>query len=116
MLADRLPDRGLREAPERNELAAGADRLRQRAEPLGDEDHDRVRRRFLEILEERVGGVLVQRVGAEDQVDAPLALERPHVKVTAQLPHVVDPDLLAQRLEQVEVGMAAPLDARVVAE
>ena len=116
MLADRLPHRGLREAPERNELAAGADRLGQRPEPLGDEDDDRVRRRLLEILEERVGGVLVQRVGAEDEVDAPLALERPHVQVAAQLADVVDPDLLAERLEEVEVGMAAALDARVVAE
>src|SRR5262249_22282228 len=54
--------------------------------------------------------------GPEHEVDAPLALEGPHVQVAAQLPDVVDPDLLAERLEVVEVGMAAALDARVVAE
>ena len=116
VLADRLPHRGLRETPERNELAARANRLGQRAEPLGDEDDDGVRRRLLEILEERVRGVLVQRVGAEHEVDAPLALERAHVQVAAQLAHVVDPDLLAKGLEEVEVGMTAALDPRVVAE
>ena len=116
VLADRLPHRRLRQAPEGHELAARANRLGQRAEPLGDEDDDRVRRRLLEILEERVRGVLVQRVGAEDEIDAPVALERPHVQVAAELAHVVDPDLLAERLEEVEVGMAAALDAQVVAE
>ena len=116
VLANRLPHRGLREAPERNELAAGANRLGQRPQPLGDEDDDGVRRRLLEILEERVRSVLVQRVGAEDEVDAPLSLERPHVEIAAQLPDVVDPDLLAERLEEIEIGMAAALDARVVAE
>src|SRR5436190_3422995 len=116
VLADRLLHRGLRETPERDELAARANRLGQRAEPLGDEDDDGVRRRFLEVFEERVRGVLVQRVGAEHEVDTPLALERAHVQVAAQLAHVVDPNLLAERLEQVEVGMSAALDARVVAE
>ena len=38
------------------------------------------------------------------------------MQVAAQLAHVVDPNLLAERLEQVEVGMSAALDARVVAE
>src|SRR6185369_14053000 len=36
--------------------------------------------------------------------------------VAPELADVVDADLLAQRLQQVEVGMAATLDARVVAE
>ena len=38
------------------------------------------------------------------------------MQVAAQLADVVDADLLAERLEDVEVGMAAALDARVVAE
>ena len=113
---DRLAQRRLGETPERDELAARADRLRQRAEPFGDEDDDRVRRRLLEILQERVGRVLVERVGAEDEVDAPVGLERPHVEVAPQLADVVDADLLAERLENVEVGMAAARDARLVAE
>ena len=116
MLADRLLYARLREAPKGNELAAGANRLGQRPEPLGHEDDDGVRRRLFEILEERVRSVLVQRVGAEDEVDAPLAFERPHVQIAAELADVVDPDLLAQRLEEVEVRMAAALDPRVVAK
>ena len=47
---DLRPDRALREPPEGHELAAGADRLRQRPELVGDEDDDRVGRRLLEIL------------------------------------------------------------------
>src|SRR5207253_6324025 len=65
---------------------------------------------------ERVGGVLVQGVGAEDEVDTPVGFEGPHVQVAAELPDVVDPDLLAEGLEQIEVGMAAALDAGMVAE
>ena len=38
------------------------------------------------------------------------------MQVAAELADVVDPDLLAERLEKVEVRMAAALDARVVAE
>ena len=56
-----------RQPPERHELAAGADRLRERAELVGDEDERRVRRRLLEILEQRVGGVVVQPVRVEDR-------------------------------------------------
>ncbi len=48
-----------RQAPERHVLAARADRLRQRAELVGDQHDHRVRRRLLEVLEQRVGGVLV---------------------------------------------------------
>ena len=73
---------------------------------------DGVRRRLLEILEQRVGGLLVQRVRAEDEVDAPVGLERAHVEVAPQLADGVDPDLVAERLEHVEVGMRAALDAR----
>ena len=51
-----------------------------------------------------------------DEVDAARGLERAHVQVAAQLPHVVDADLVADRLEDVQVGMRAALDARVVAE
>ena len=41
---DPLPHRALREAAERNELAAGEDRRRQRAELAGDEHDHRIRR------------------------------------------------------------------------
>ena len=52
-------DRGLRQPAERNELAARADRLRQRPELVRDEDDHRVVRRLLEILEQRVRRGLV---------------------------------------------------------
>ena len=42
--------------------------------------------------------------------------QEPHVQVATELADVVDPDLLAQRLEEVEVRMAAALDPCVVAK
>src|SRR5207302_4248396 len=59
--ADLLAHRPLGKPAERHRLAARADRLRQRAEVFRDEEHHDVRRRFLEILEQRVGGILVHR-------------------------------------------------------
>ena len=53
---------------------------------------------------------------AEDEVHAPLRLERAHVQVAPHLTHGVDPDLVAERLEHVQVGMRATLDAGVAAE
>src|SRR5207247_8484553 len=47
--SDLLPDRALGQTPERDGLAARPDRLRQRAEVVGDKDDDGVRRRPLEI-------------------------------------------------------------------
>ena len=41
---------------------------------------------------------------------------RAHVQVVAQSAHVVDPDHLAERLEHVQVGMCARLDAAGVAD
>ena len=122
----RLVERGARVATsartrvgqpaERDELAARADRLGQRPELVGDEDDRRVRRRLLEILEQRVGGVLVHQVRVEEQVDAAVGLERPHVQVAAQLADRVDADLVAERLEHVEVGVRAAPDAAAVAD
>ena len=94
-----VADRALGEAREGDELAARPDRLGQRAEVVGDEDDDGVRRRLLEVLEQRVGGVLVHRLGAVDEVDAAVGLERPHVQVAAELADVVDADLVADRLD-----------------
>ena len=82
---DPLPHGALGEPPERDELAAGADRLRQRAELVGDEHDRRVARRLLEILQQRVGRILVEQVGVEHEVDPPVALERAHVQVVMQL-------------------------------
>ena len=102
---DRVAHRALRQPPERHELAARADRLGDRPEVVGDEHDHRVRRRLLEVLEQRVGRVVVHQVGAEDQVDAPVGLERPHVQVAPQLADRVDADHLAERLELVDVGV-----------
>ena len=106
----------LGQAPERHELAAGADRLRQRAEIAREQQDHRVRRRLLEILQERVGGVLVHRVGVEDEIHAARRLVGTHVQVAAQRADVVDADLVSDRLEHVQIGMRAPLDACVLAE
>ena len=64
---DELAHRALGEPPERHELAPRADRLGDRPEVVGDQDDHRVRRRLLEILEQRVGRVLVQQVRALDR-------------------------------------------------
>ena len=50
-------------------------------------------------------GVVVHQVGAEDEVDAPVRLERPHVQVAVQRADLVDADHLAERLERIDVGM-----------
>jgi hypothetical protein len=55
-------------------------------------------------------------VGALDDVDAALGLERAHVQVAAEIPDRVDPDLVAERLEHVEVGMDAAADPVRIAE
>jgi hypothetical protein len=108
--------RALGQPPERDELAARADRLRQRAELARNEDDDGVRRRLLEVLQQRVGRVLVELLGAEHEVHAPLRLERAHVQIAPHLADGVDADHLAQRLQDVEVGMRPPLRARGIAQ
>ncbi len=113
---DPLADRPFREPAEGDELATREDRRRERAELARDEDDDGVGRRLLEVLQQRVGRVRVHAVGVENQVDAAVGLERAHVEVVAQGADVVDADHLAERLEDVEVGMRARLDAALVAE
>ena len=103
--ADPLAHRTLRQPTKRDELAAREDRRRERPELAGDEHDHRVRRRLLQVLQERVCSLVVHAVGVEDEIDAAIALERPHVQVVAQRPHVVDADHLAERLEEVQVRM-----------
>ena len=50
------------------------------------------------------------------EVDAAVGLERAHVQVAPQLADVVDADLVADRLEDVQVRMRAPLDPVAVAD
>ena len=109
-------DRGLRQPAERDELATRADRLRQRPEVVRDEDDDRVVRRLLEILEQRVRRGLVHRVRVEDHVHAARRLERSHVQVAAQRADLVDQHLVADRLEHVEIRMGPALHAAGVAD
>jgi len=113
---DLLPDGLLRQPPERDGLAARADRRGQRAEIVGDEHGDRIRRRLLEVLEQRVGGFVVQRMRSEDEIDAAVGLEGTHVQVVPELADRVDPDLVAERLEHVEVRVRSALDPAWVAE
>ncbi len=106
---DELANRLLRQPPERHELAARANRLGNRAEVVGDQDDHRVRRRLLEVLEQRVERVLVHEMRAEDEIDAAVRFERPHVQVASQLADRVDADHLAERVELVQVGMEVAL-------
>ena len=55
-------------------------------------------------------------VRAEDDVDAPIGLERPHVQVAPELADRVDPDLVAEQLEHVDVRVRAPEHAVALAE
>src|SRR5204863_9087972 len=66
--------------------------------------------------QQRVGGVLVHRVRTEDEIDAPRRLEGAHVQVAPQRPDVIDPDLVAERLQHIQVWMRPALDACAVAE
>ena len=106
----------LGKAPERDELAAGANRLRDRAELVGDQHDRRVQRGLLEILEQRIGGVVVEQVRGEQEVHAALRLERPQVQVVVKLADDVDPDHVAERLDNPQVGVRAVDDAAGVAE
>ena len=51
-----------------------------------------------------------------DQVDPPVGLERAHVQVVVEQPDVVDADLVAERLEDVEVRVAQALNPLGIAE
>ena len=104
---DPLAHRSLGQPAERDELAAGQDGRRQWAELLCDEHHHRVGRRLLEILEQRVGSVLVHAIRVQNDIDAAVRLERPHVQVVTQRTNLVDSDHLAEGLEQVQIGMRA---------
>ena len=77
---------------------------------VGDEHEDAVLRRLLERLQQRVGRLVTEQVGIEDQVHAAICLERPQVEVAAQPPGALDEDALALRLEHEEVGVSAGLD------
>jgi hypothetical protein len=52
----------------------------------------------------------------EHEVHAALRLEWAHVQVVPQLPDRVDPDLITQRLEHIEVWMRTAQDAVVLAQ
>ena len=114
--SSQLAHGALGEPPERDELAARADRLGDRAELVGDEHDRRVERRLLEILQQRVGGVVVEQVRAEQEVDAAVGLERTQVEVVMELADDVDPDHVAERLDDPQVGMRALGDPARVAE
>ena len=53
----------------------------------------------------------------EDEVHAAVGLERPHVQVAPQLADRVDADLVAERLQHVQIGVrAAKCPPRVAAD
>ncbi len=77
------PDRPLGQPLERDELAARANRLRERVGPARGERPPRHTGRLLEVLQQGVGSLGVQQVCVEDEVHATVALERAHVKSAA---------------------------------
>ena len=116
LAAEPVANGALGQPPERDELAARADRLRDRAELVGDEHDRRVERRLLEILQQRIGSVVVEQVGGEQEVDAAVGLERPQVQVVVQLADDVDADHVAERLDDPQVRVRAVDDPAGVAE
>ena len=50
------------------------------------------------------------------EIDPAIGFERPHVEVVAQLANLVDADLVAERLDDVEIWVGEPLDAALVAQ
>ncbi len=94
-------------------LAARHDRRQHLGEPVGEQQQHDVRRRLLERLEQRVGRLVVHRVGALEHEHAVARLERGArrgrhdglVDVAAQ--HLVR----AARRDPAQVGMRAVLDA-----
>jgi predicted pyridoxine 5'-phosphate oxidase superfamily flavin-nucleotide-binding protein len=63
---------------------------------MADQQKKRAPRRFLEDLEQRVGGIAVHVVGAVDDDDAPAAFRRGETQEVRDLARVVDDDLVAQ--------------------
>ena len=116
LAAEPVANGALGEPPERDELAARADRLRDRAELVGDEHDRRVERRLLQILQQRIGSVVVEQMGREQEVDPAIRLERPQVQVVVQLADDVDPDHVAERLDDPQIRVRAVDDAPGVAE
>jgi hypothetical protein len=55
-------------------------------------------------------------VRGQHDVHAPVGLERAHVQIVVEQADVVDADLVAERLEDIQVGMGAALRAVGVAE
>ena len=107
-LGDRRPHRLLREPRERHGLAARADRARASARASSATRtitaYGGGSSRSLSSASAASSFISVR---AEDEVDAPVGLERAHVQVAAELADRVDPDLVAERLEHVEVGVRA---------
>ena len=54
-------------------------------------------------------------MGVEDEVDAPVGLEGPHVEVVER-PDLLDPDHLPQRLDHAQIGVRSRVDPARIAE
>ena len=106
----------LGEAPERDELAPRPDRLRNRAERVSHENDGRVRRGLFEVLEQRVRRVGIEPMGIEEDVHAPIRLERPHVEVVVERPNLVDADHLPERLDHLQIRVGSLFDPSRVTE
>ncbi len=108
---EKLLHRALIQRTERQPAAARADRRQQAAGRMANEDDERLGRRLLQDLQERVGGAAVQLVDAVDDDDAPAAGGRLQVHEGAELADVVDDDLGAKA---VALLVIAALDGQQV--
>ena len=73
-------------------LTARTDGDRERVGSAGDQEEERVSRRFLQCLEQRVGGADGHAVGVVDQADLPFAHEGAIDKLLFDLPDLFDLD------------------------
>ena len=76
----------------------------------GNEKEVRLRGRLFERFQQRVGGGLVQPVGAVQDADPPAALQRPEAKLPLQFPDLVDLDEIPVRLEADHIRMVGGVD------
>src|SRR5579871_964931 len=86
-------------------LAARADGRKQAARNMRNEEHHAARRRFLQKLQQAVGGVLVQLVRRIDKCNPPAAGACCHAKKTIELAHLVDTNFLHRPAFAVEAAL-----------
>ena len=86
------PDIGIRQRPQQQAAAAGADRRQHPLRRMADDQEDGARRRLLDHLEERIGARDRQILGAVDDADPIAAIGRGRAEHVERLAHRIDGD------------------------